>query len=665
MPTLTMQDIADLARVRRPVVSVWRERYSASSSTPFPEPEREQPLLFEVTEIADWLAATGRGNNPEAALEAVLHSSAATELIDKSDHASALLLAQTLLGEPLGAISAADLHAALRAHSLNDLLGAAVLTDALQDAALRRAIDELIEAAFSGTRVLDRLVDGFTEADGAWASEALSGPATDLVAAIVSEQHLDRPRMIAPAGPGGLILAGALLPNLAEQQSATFAYTEDGLGDLEARVAWRRLAAHGHTVTPLGPRHRGAGDSAEILHLFQWQASDAPGEFTPAVERALIDLAAGDVLVVIGPAALMIDRQGRAHRTRLLTPSKEHTAPLRYAARLPKGLSRFGGRRRLALWVFATQQRELNWTVVGAHADTQLNAAACSAIAADVAAAVSGMADVRDHAFHSSVPLRTDRLLRQESISVPHAAATAPSLAAGGGERLARVWEFRSRLEDARPAADLLAGIDLIAGGRPARHAISIERGLGGFADDRPGVRIAPEHLVSPPETGSALVVGPDEVRGGALRGNRGIDRLTLEAVAPRARLTQPGDVVYVAAGGPAAFVDEVGGSVVLAPARVLRCLAGRHGRVLLPRVVAADIAAHTGTDRHTWALRTLPAGQQSQLASITQAAAVQRERLERELSLVAELEAELVSGFCDATLTTSEPPSPPTKDAL
>src|SRR6266545_1819089 len=66
---MTMVDLARLAKVRRPVVSVWRSR---PAPTPFPEPlpggtgeER-----FNADAVVDWLERTGRGNNPNVRADA-------------------------------------------------------------------------------------------------------------------------------------------------------------------------------------------------------------------------------------------------------------------------------------------------------------------------------------------------------------------------------------------------------------------------------------------------------------------------------------------------------------------------------------------------------------------------------------------------------------------
>src|SRR4051794_27831717 len=71
--TLTLQDIADLARVRRPVVSMWRRRTTVNGRVVlFPQ------ALFSVggserfdrDEIVAYLETTGRGNNTESRQDA-------------------------------------------------------------------------------------------------------------------------------------------------------------------------------------------------------------------------------------------------------------------------------------------------------------------------------------------------------------------------------------------------------------------------------------------------------------------------------------------------------------------------------------------------------------------------------------------------------------------
>ena len=61
---ISLADVARLARVQRPVVSMWRSR-SAATDSPFPMPiERAGPQeLFDAEQVVSWLELTGRGNN--------------------------------------------------------------------------------------------------------------------------------------------------------------------------------------------------------------------------------------------------------------------------------------------------------------------------------------------------------------------------------------------------------------------------------------------------------------------------------------------------------------------------------------------------------------------------------------------------------------------------
>ena len=83
------------------------------------------------------------------------------------------------------------------------------------------------------------------------------------------------------------------------------------------------------------------------------------------------------------------------------------------------------------------------------------------------------------------------------------------------------------------------------------------------------------------------MVIGPSEVLGEAAIGSRRIDLLTFAAAYPSGRLTEPGDVVVSASPRVGAIVDTEGGSVVQAPARVLRITAAGRSH-FLPAVLAA-----------------------------------------------------------------------------
>lgn len=648
-----MQGVADLASVQRPVVSMWRKRLAATDQ-PFPPPLSERPLRFSAAQVAAWLADTGHGNNADARIESPLYSSDFTSMTERPGCASALLLMHQLRGEAITGVHPAEAIGELEGRGLGGILDAARLVDALDDTALCESVDRLAEAAFSAARVLDRLIATFTNPAGPWSGEALTDTGTTFLATIIAELLASEQRAVAPTTAGGLLLAHGLAGRLDEQSVVTCSYGDDApLGDLEL-AAWRSLAAHGLGLTEAQPQRRGTHNNG-ALHVFMRQQVDDATAFFDQVSNLLMDLGPRDALFVVGPATLMTDEAAGPARRELLAPLPAYTAPLRYVARLPKGMSRFGGRRRLALWVFG--RPESTWTVAGAHSDTQTDTATATHIAADIAASLSSAVDVRAHAFHSSIAMVSDRFLRRDTLHPPLRAASG----ADGGEQLARIWEIRAQLP-----IDLLASLSFRATPTETsvgQAAISYSQAISKYARDFPGSRLPAEHIGTP-VAGAATIIGPEEVRDPSRIGGRAIDRLTLEASAPRARLTEPNDVVYVASGDRAATVDHDGGHVVLAPARIFRCResAGAE-QVLDPVIAAADIASQPGSDRQTWQLRTVPADQKAPLAEIMRRTRQRRLALQTELNALSDLETEIANGLSAGTLQAA--PTESTKDQV
>src|SRR3954471_24214652 len=151
---LTLPDIATLAGVQRPVVSMWRTRTSVRGVT-FPFPVAVEVIKgvehFAMDDVVAYLAATGRGRNPESALDAPT----LTAPVD-ADHASA----ETLL--TLALVTGEDLADA-------DLVALAIEVDPDDDFLLREVrrggwpaalpghIDELVAASLGHEDALNRL----------------------------------------------------------------------------------------------------------------------------------------------------------------------------------------------------------------------------------------------------------------------------------------------------------------------------------------------------------------------------------------------------------------------------------------------------------------------------------------------------------------------------
>ena len=645
--TLSMQAIADLAQVKRPVVSVWRTRY-ADSDRPFPVPVQEDPLRFDAQEVAEWLTETGRGNNEHATVETPLHADLRARLFADPETTSALLLFSELLGEPLGGFSPEELAREYVQENLpvpaDEILTGHALDKAL-DAGDLADVDAIAEAAFSAKNALDLLISSFTDQGAAWASEALTQQAQTILGTVCAELYRNAPnRRIVPAGIGGMVLVDALLPQLSEQDTPVFSYRDSLLDTPEGRAGWHRLRAHGYHIS----LHVEGGAALSLepptseLHLAAWQTPSTSDEFLSWVDNMVVALSPGDALVVLGPSTAMVDATAHHSRTGFLRPRGSYLAPLRYCAELPKGMSRFGGRRRLALWLFAEplsapQTDQPPMTVVGVHSGRRFDASFVSDFASDVTVSAEGRAGIRAHAFRTSVALSTERFLTQDEFT---AKATERSTI-DGGDLLASYWELQG---------EEITELRMIAG-TPDQQKILFTEATSSRAKDIPGSRV-PAQALTTPQSGAVGVIGAQEIRNPYSPRLRAIDRLLLEEVAHQAQFTEPGDVIYVATGGsPAAIVDWTGGHVVESPARTLRCLSSELNHVLVPVVVAADICAEDRRDRKTWHLRLVPTRQVDTVVHATTKIRRRRDEIYEELARLDKLEKTLLNGLTSSAL--------------
>ncbi|MFZ2172849.1 MAG: hypothetical protein WAW17_02220, partial [Rhodococcus sp. (in: high G+C Gram-positive bacteria)] len=111
---LSKPDIAALARVQRPVVSMWVQRYRTSSA-PFPAPvvTRGREELYLGTEVVDWIRSRNLGNSDSLAEDLAIHAALdhRSELdADIVFHGvTALLCMKSMLGGQLSEFDADDL----------------------------------------------------------------------------------------------------------------------------------------------------------------------------------------------------------------------------------------------------------------------------------------------------------------------------------------------------------------------------------------------------------------------------------------------------------------------------------------------------------------------------------------------------------------------------
>lgn len=625
MPTITMQGIADLARVQRPVVSTWRRRF-AEGQIRFPPPLSGDTLLFDADEVARWLIETQHGNNSDAQVEAHLYS-------DTFDHArqnlldiSALLLLSHATGETTDVLTE---HMALNAsfvHELDAVVDDDEIVNALRKPHLRQTVDLLADAAFSPRTVLERLHQAELNTAPVWKTEALTDTGIRFMTTVIATLFPHFSRNVVLSGPAALPLGIGLAAANEDETELSFALGSTPTTQPAENLARRLLSALAPTTAddPVGPALR--------LHAHLNPTSAA--QFFAAAEEALLSTGEGDILLVLGPASLMIDEEGASDRQDLLLPHPRHPEMLRYGAELPRGLCRFLPRGRLAIWGFGA--RDSRWTVIGAHSGSEAHPRVAEHIGSDLSAALSGDNAILSHAFSTSAIRATNTLVRLDCLAIPAERRASTS----GGDRLARVWELDT---DA-----LVSGIIAAPQASPAALSLSeaIDRSL---VADLAGTQL-PASLIDPLRAGAAPVLGAAEVTGDRSVGERGIDRLLLEQTAPHAYLTRPDDVIYVLQPRPQAIVDEDGGNVVQSPARVLRCR-DRGEETLCAQLVALDINRQTTPNRSQWQLRLVPQDTATLIAQVSSHIGVQRTRLEAELARVTALENEVIDSLGDRAL--------------
>ena len=643
--TLTMQQIADLAGVRRPVVSTWRRRHAASD-VPFPAPADSVTLRFDAEEVGRWLEETGRGNNREARADVALYSTLADSVAARLEDSSALLLLHALSGSPLTESEPDDLLQLLAHADVDPVLTLVDAASALDDLELTAEVDALVEAGVTATRVLGRLVARQEALGTRFGAESLTESGDRLASAVVAAVVEDATRVLLPWGPGGLRLMVRTVEAMPETRQLRIVAP----GPVKDRVdllLWRYLAA-------LGVQFESPHEGADVLVVGQWASADREraDEFFDELDETVIGLETGSVALVVAPAPLLLDRlpDPSPRRRTLGADSGGYLAPLRYVARLPAGMCRFGGRRRLALWALGHPREEESgrrFTTFGEHSAHRLDEAENRAVGHDIAAALRGGEVRRARAFLRSAHRVTEVVVSREALAVP----LTDELVEDGGDALARLWERRDA-----SAPELFEGVDVEAAG-PATDT-SMPWAAATSGPDRParvitGIRVPP--AVWAAGAGGIGVIGPNEVRGDAPVGSRTVDLVALVEGAPRSRLTEPGDVVFVTTTtptGPAAIIDAEGGNVVQAPARILRCLEPVDGRRrILPETAVRDIGASRGSDPRAWRLRTVAVDVVGPWRTVAARAAERRARLLRELAALDAVTTELSDGLAAGTL--------------
>lgn len=663
---LGLADVAALARVQRPVVSMWRTR-SAGTDLQFPTPVevRDGQEWFDGSQVVAWLEGTGRGNNPSARADLAAYanleggSPAGDQVV--FDGLTALLCLTAVTGRAFGAADAVDvLDLADEADPDDDLLYREI--EALGDRVgpLAHYCDLLVDAAYNATAALEKLIgERFRRYVPAPSVVALTEPAHALIGAaaiaLADGAGHESLTLVDPTG-GGSDLLLAVAARAGDRDLVVVTETVD---DQAGRLARRRLRVHGvHRAADRGTRE--PGEQLEESILLARYPSPGRTELTglemmDAVTDLLLGTTPQQRILVLAPAAVLTDRlrspQDRVARDRLL-----RFPTLRAVVRLPAGLVAARPRERLALLMFgrrleqsAVEPRML----IGDLSNVALNRAVIDDLVTDLVASTAPATEARTHRFRFLRPVLTRRVLATTGaiVEVPTPDEVRST---SGADLVLQITAVADRISG-RLSAPTFPVVEVSAG------AVSDQGTTLGAAKDRGDVRILPGlRMDEGLDTGGSItVLGEGELTGAARPGERTVDRLALVARHPQVQFTEPGDVVFTSAPRPAALVDPTGGSVVVYPARIARIVGPRAG--LTPHLLAADVNALPDRAKawRGWPLRRAP---REQAASLDRALAQidsYRDVLDRQRRDLDELAGLLARGATGGAVTltsTSEP---------
>ncbi|GLB68749.1 hypothetical protein [Arthrobacter mangrovi] len=662
---LTLTDIALLTRVQRPVVSMWRTR-SRDTAAPFPAPaDVENALeLFDAAELLDWLAATGRGNNPNAAEDIAAFAALDGFRRHPGRHVAgitALLTLRRLLDRPLHGLITDDLLDEADAVDPDDGFLYSELEALGEDLPRIAAYTDLLaDAAYSPEAAFEKLMaDRFRNGQREQAAAAFTQEAIDLLAAAAVELGSSQPNREVPVFVDGTAGGSDLLMQIVrysgEDAHLTFMTTAND--DDVSRLLRRRLRIHGVQWKNLEGDAAGRfGLTGPVVHVAQFPPPGhrdmSPVQILTTVENIMLQMNDEQRGVIIGPAGVLVDalasQEADDLRSGLL-----RLGTLRAAVRLPQGLLKMKPRQAQALWVLGPSQRDVDiaerWTMVADLSGQDLTADVREDVISDLAASMGSRAVLRAHSFRFARLVYTRTLLAGRG-SLLHT-ATPPSATASGSEAAARIDALVGALNE-EPAPTRLE-LDLEAANSDVYPAPSTvgEMIAAGNLKYLPGNRLD-ERLLMSRGTGRVCLLGLPELLGQTEPGDRRIDQLVLAATYPAARRTEPGDVVFCTGERTAAWVDAKGGAVVSFPVRVLRISDTDPGG-LLAEVLAADInaAPSNGGRWKRWPVRRLPETAQAPLKAALHELREVREQARRRLDALTELESLIVDGATGSRL--------------
>ncbi|KQQ98293.1 hypothetical protein ASF74_14175 [Arthrobacter sp. Leaf145] len=665
---MTLSDVAALAQVQRPVVSVWRKR-SAKSTHPFPKPValNGRLELFDSGHIAAWLTDTGRGNNREAANDVAAFARMPGMTADGTpgntfETLTALLTLKAITGSSLTQLSREELLDAADECDPDDTFlyseMEAAGTSLVSSAAFT---DRLVDSAYNVASAFEHLLAArFREGLKEYSATALTDSAVGLVAAAAFElaATLGGNSVFADSTRGGSDLLMGVVHAAGESAQVSFLTADDDGGS--GRLVRRRLRVHGVECGQIHLDPSGEfGVQGPVVHVAQYPSPSESGmdgaRILAAVEQLLLQMDDQQRAVVIGPARVLCDPPMDGGLS-VLRAELLRIGRVRAIVRLPQGLLRAKPREAQALWVLGPSFPEVpiaeRWTMVADLSTQDLTEDVQQDLVSDIVASMGNGATVRAHSFRFARLVQTRHLLISRKSLVPAPPHRSPGMP-NGAEAALRVEELARLLQSSDSSAlrVLPTGTNMTTQAATVQELVS-----AGALKHIKGNRVAEADLNRQKGT---RALGPAELLDPHNAPHRYIGLLDLAANYPASQLTQPGDVVFCTSPRPAAMVDTHGGSVVLFPAKILRVKAVDPGG-LSPFVVASDINSLSPTDKdwRRWRLRRVPEAQLRKLGDTLARLQHEQQQARERLGQLHEVATLIADGVASRSLTLIDPSS-------
>ncbi|MGI8335258.1 hypothetical protein ACRYCC_35360 [Actinomadura scrupuli] len=677
---MSMTEIAELANVRRPVVTTWRRRHET-----FPKPsagDQAHPL-FDSEQIVSWLVETGRAQRSTIEGDLRLYTLArlGAQMPPRAliSSLTALICLRHLTDDELddgtpGLI--ARLRELAQGVDPDDRLLLSEIR-AVRASWLPQVVDDLVEAAWGTQNAFERVMEvrerlGAVELSVDRLDPTLVGLIAKLTDAVQQADRDGAARIADPyAGAGDLLLAVAATTRDDQELRITASCPDPYVARLtRRRLAVRDLHEGGFEVRT-DPK-----DDLEDANIIVTQVPYRPAEERSDADalRLLNDislrLAPGTIAVVVAPADTIAGLDPAADagtlRSELLA-----SGSVKAIVRLPGGLVPYRPGYEVALWVLSADYSSSlrGWALLADVSDPDLTSTVTDALATDVLTWRHEAFDPDAHARTFAVQTPVAALVTSPRPLTPRYLPTERELYQDVPERVARALELERVLREVRPDRPMLhSDLATRANPIPPRTSTISELTRGGRAKTnrlslRKGTRIAPELIRLGDDTATRAhsypVLGPPEALGRTPLGARRIDRIAFETSYPKAQRSLPGDVIITAVPEPAAVIDHDGYSVVEFPARILR-VTERGKEQFTPRVLAALL---NRAGRPEGAIRPVQRLEELRLPLLSAADLAQFDRLLAELEerrrqawkeihALDELRRIAVAGLSDGTLT-------------